>query len=169
MIASLVSALVLTLARYPGDGPVASASRRYVVENETREQASRAGNHHQLFVVERGSGTRSALLEYPRQVTVAWAPDREALAVTNEVGSTQTTMALFVLEGRAFRKLDVGEALYTAFPGLRGELMSYLHVHIELVGWRHDGVEVRLRASAGSGPNVNRKYVVGVDGKAKKV
>jgi hypothetical protein len=168
MIASLLSALVLTLARYPGDGPVASASRRYVVENETREQPSRAGNHHQLFVVERGSGTRRPLLEYRRQVTVAWAPDREAIAVTNEVGSTQTTLALFVLEGDGFRKLDVGEALYASFPGLRGELVPYLHVHLELVGWRRDGVECRLRAYAGTGPNVTRRYVVGLDGKAKR-
>ena len=169
MIASLVSALVLTLARYPGDAPAPSASRRFVVENETREQPSRAGNHYQLFVVEQRSGARRPLLEYPRHVTVAWAPDREALAVTNELGSTQTTMALFVLEGDAFRKLDVGEALYASFPGLRGELVPYLHVHLELVGWRRDGVECRLRAYAGTGPNVSRRYVVGVDGKAKRV
>jgi hypothetical protein len=168
MIASLVSALVLTLARYPGDAPAPSASRRFVVESVSREQPSRAGNHYQLFVVELGSGARRPLLEYPRHVTVVWAPDREALAVTNEVGSTQTTLALFVLEGDAFRKLDVGEALYASFPGLRGELSTYLHVHIELVTWRRDGVECRLRASAGNGPKVSRRYVVGVDGKARR-
>jgi hypothetical protein len=169
MIAGLAVALVLGVAQYPGDAPLASASRRFTVANEDRAEASRAGNHHVLYVVERRSGARRPLLEYPRQVTVAWAPDREALAVTNHVGSTQTTLAVFVLEGDAFRKVDVAEALFAAFPNLRGELAPYLHVHLELVGWRRDGVECRLRAYAGQGPNLARRYAVSGDGRAKRL
>ncbi len=168
MLAVLLATLVLSAARYPGDAPLASASRRFVVADEGPD-AARASGRHVLYVVERRSGARRPLLEYPRQVTVAWAPDREALAVASEVGSTQTTLSVFVLEGQTFRKLEVGEALFTTFPNLRGELAPYLHVHLELVGWRRDGVECRLRAYAGSGPNVSRRYVVSVDGRAKRL
>jgi hypothetical protein len=168
MIATLLAALLLSAAQYPGDAPLSSASRRFTVANEDRTEASKAGNRHALYVVERKSGNRLPLLEYPRQVTVAWAPDREALAVTNHVGSTQTTLSFFVLEGGSFRKVDVAEALFASFPNLRGELAPYLHVHLELVGWRRDGVECRLRASAGTGPNVSRQYLVTANGKAKR-
>jgi hypothetical protein len=169
MISSLALAVVLAAARYPGDAPLASASRRFTVANEDHAEASRAGNRHVLYVVEKTSGARRPLLEYPREVTVTWAPDREALAVTNHVGSTQTTLSVFVLEQDAFRKVDVAEALFTAFPSLRGELAQYLHVHVELVAWRRDGVECRLRASAGTGPNIARRYAVSADGRAKRI
>jgi hypothetical protein len=172
MFASVVTALVLTLtvARYPGDGPKTSASGRFVVANVDLEQKSTTRSHA-LFVTERRTQARKLLLQYPRDVDVAWAPDRDALAVTSRVGSTQTTLALFTVEdGATFRKLDVTEALYAAFPSLRGELNQYLHVHLQLVRWRPGGaVECQLRASAGSGPNVARKYVVGLDGQAKRI
>jgi hypothetical protein len=169
MYAGLLTALVLAVARYPGHAPLASASGRFVVANVELDQ--KTGRFpHALFVTERSSNARKLLLQYPREATVAWAPDRDALAVTTQVGSTQTTLTLFVVEsGAAFRKLDVAEALYAAFPSLRGELSQYLHVHVELVAWHGGGaVDCQLRATAGNGPNISRRYAVTVDGQAKR-
>jgi hypothetical protein len=171
MFASVVTALVLALARYPGDGPAVSASRRFTVSSEDRADP-RARYQHALYVAERGgTNARRVLLEYPRSVSVAWAPDRDVVAVTNHVGSTQSSVSLFVVEpGATFRKVDVAEALYAAFPNLRGELVSYLHVHLELVQWRRDGlVECRLRAYAGAGPELTHRYAVSADGVAKRL
>jgi hypothetical protein len=170
MFPGVVTALVVTLARFPGGPPLASASGRFFVENVDLEGKSSVRSHA-LFVTERQSRERRLLLQYGRDVAVAWAPDRDALAVVNHVGSTQTTLSVFVVEkGAAFRKVDVGDALYAAFPSLRGELTSYLHVHLELVQWRRGGaVECKLRASGGSGPDVSRRYVVGPDGQAKRL
>lgn len=170
MFPGVVTALVVTLARFPGGAPLASASGRFVVENVDLEARS-ASRSHALFVTERPSKARKLLLQYGREVRVAWAPDRDVLAVMNRVGSTQTTVAVFVLEqGGAFRKVDVGDTLYAAFPNLRGELTSYLHVHLEVVQWRRGGgLECRLRASGGSGPDLLRRYLVGLDGKARQL
>jgi hypothetical protein len=166
----VVTALIVTLARFPGGAPQASASGRFLVENVDLEGKS-STRTHALFVTERRSKERRLLLQYGRDVSVAWAPDRDVLAVMNHLGSTQTTLSLFVVEqGGTFRKVDVGDALYAAFPNLRGELTSYLHVHLELVQWRHGGaVECKLRASGGSGKDVSRRYEVNVDGRAKRI
>lgn len=171
MFASMLTALVLALARYPGDGPHASASGRFEVSNRNRDPRSPVGKSHTLIVTERRSSSKRLLLEYPGKVTVVWAPDRDVLAVTNLAGSTQSTVSLFVLEdGASFRKLDVGAALFAAFPNLRGELAPYLHVHLEVIRWRRDGaVECRLVAYAGNGPRVDRRYTVTADGVAKRL
>jgi hypothetical protein len=169
MLAGVVTALVVAVAGFPGGAPLTSASGRFIVENEDRPPDAPARYQHALYVVERRTKERRLLLEYARALTAAWAPDRDALAVTNHVGSTQSTLTVFVLEpGGALRKLDAGEALYAAFPNLRGELVSYLHVHLELVQWQRGGVvECKLRAYAGTGPDLNRRYLVNVDGQAQ--
>jgi hypothetical protein len=170
MFPGVVTALVVTLARFPGGAPQASASGRFVVENVDLDGKS-SQRSHALFVTERESKERRLLLQYARAVSVAWAPDRDAVAVVNHVGSTQTTLSIFLVEqGAAFRRVDVGDALYAAFPNLRGELTSYLHVHLELVQWRRGGsVECRLRASGGSGRDLSRRYAVGLDGQARQL
>lgn len=166
----VVAAIVFTVARFPGGGPLPSASGRLVVENVELEGKS-AARAHALFVTDRATRERKLLLQYARSVAVAWAPDRDALAVMNRVGNTQSTLVIYTMEkGVNYRKTDVAEVLYAAFPNLRGELTSYLHVHLELVQWRRDGgLECRLRASGGSGPDVLRRYLVTRDGKAERL
>jgi hypothetical protein len=169
MDAGIVTALVVALARFPGGAPLASPSGRFVVENEDRNPDAAVRHAHALHLVERRTRERHLLLEYGREVAAAWAPDRDALAITNHVGSTQSTLLVVLVEpGGTLRQVDVGEALYAAFPSLRGELVSYLHVHLELVRWRRGGVvECRLRAYAGSGPELTRRYAVSTDGQAE--
>ena len=166
MNAGVVTALVVALARFPGGAPLASASGRFIVENEDRPPDAPARYLHALYVVEKRTKERRLLLEYARNVTAAWAPDRDAIAVTNHVGSTQSTLSVFLFDhDGTSRRLDAGEALYAAFPNLRGELVSYLHVHLELVQWHRGGVvECKLRAYAGAGKEITRRYLVNVDG-----
>jgi hypothetical protein len=166
MNAGILTAVVVTLARFPGAAPLQSPSGRFVVENEDRPPNTPARYLHALYVTEKRTRERRLLVEYARNVQVAWAPDRDALAVTNHVGSTQSTLTVYLFDrDGASRKLDAAETLYAAFPNLRGELVPFLHVHLALVQWHRGGaVECRLHAYAGTGKDIDRRYLVNVDG-----
>jgi hypothetical protein len=162
-------ALVLAATQYPS-GMTVSQSGRHAIENKDFGEKSVSGNDHALYVVNLSSKKKTLLIEYPHEVALEWAPNREVIAVTNYWTANESTVLLYeIASGKVIDHADVRKVLETAFPKLRRELSKYTHVYLEVIRWHQDGrVECRLSAQAGKGKSIHgRRYLVGLNGKAR--
>jgi hypothetical protein len=167
-------ALVVTLTAatsYPGTlASTASSSGRYTVENVDLDEPTAAGNHHALFLVDHTAPSRGLLMEYGRNVEVSWAPDRDAVAVTEHAGSSDAEVLVFMIEnGRVTRRVALLSLVTAARPELGREVRRHGHRYLDLVRWNDAGrLECRLRANDGGTP-IDARLDIGLDGTVSSI
>ncbi len=123
---------------------------------------------HHLVLEDRGTGRRTPLMPFFRNVRVEWAPSGRHLAVTCRCGSDFSDVMLFDAE-RPSKGMSVTKELQRRVGRL--EVLSNHHAYVESIGWLDDGaLRVRLWGYGEVSPGgVEREYVFELVGKARLV
>lgn len=141
MIRPLVFALLLAASAsdpvsFPGAAEAKDPTGRYAVIG-----AAPTGTHA-LILKDLKAGASQPLQSYGDSATVLWAPDGNAVAVTNRV-NRESSSARVLFPDRLAAPVDLGVELERAFPSM-AERTANRHVYLEAVRWL-DAKTLRFR------------------------
>ncbi len=122
---------------FPGAAEARDPTGRYAVVPAAEGSGGRALD---LRVLKSGRDRR--LLSFDRAASVLWAPDGNALAITERRGSDASALRVFFPE-RPDATVDVGAELALAYPSMP-ERERNRHVYLEAVRWL-DAKTLRFR------------------------
>jgi hypothetical protein len=126
---------------FPGAAEARDPTGRYAVTCVSAENSD-GGGHHDLNLDVLKSSQSRRLLSFGRHATVFWAPDGNALAITDWGGSDFSTIQVFYPE-RPGATVDLGAELSRSFPSLPERERNH-HVYLEAVRWL-DAKTLRFR------------------------
>ena len=132
MIRPLALALLLAApasdpVSFPGAAEAKDPTGRYAVVGAS----SSAG--HALDLRDLKTGASRLLQPYGRSAVVLWAPDGNALAITDRDNREASSARVF-FPARPATVVDLGVELERAFPAM-GERTGNSHVYLEAVRW----------------------------------
>jgi hypothetical protein len=144
MMRPLVFGLLAALAAASASGPVAfpgaaearDPTGRYAVV------AAEPPGSHAVNLRDLKTGAARLLQPYGRSALVLWAPDGNAVAVTDR-DNRDTSSARVFFPDRPTARVDLGAELERAFPAM-GERTGNHHVYLEAVRWL-DAKTLRFR------------------------
>ena len=129
---ALAAAAALDPVAFPGAAEARDPTGRYTVLDATSVGAS--GNEaHALILKNLKTGASQPLQMYGRSAMVLWAPEGNALAITDRAGRDSSTVKIFVLQ-RFATPVDVGAELSRSFPSMP-ERTGNRYVRLEAVRW----------------------------------
>jgi hypothetical protein len=118
--------------QFPGPAHAPDPSGRYdVVYRELPTEAPE--NRHELSLRDTAGGQQRRLLTFGRSAAVLWAPDGNAVAITNWLGSNVSEVTVFFSAGTP-HPIDIDDELSRAFGALP-ERYQNDHVYVEAVRW----------------------------------
>jgi len=123
----LAAAAALDPVAFPGAAEAKDPTGRYTVIGATSAGA------HALSLKDLKTGAAQPLLSYGRSAMVLWAPDGNAVAVTDRV-SRESSSAKVFFPARPGAPVDVGAELDRSFPSMP-ERIGNRHVYLEAVRW----------------------------------
>jgi hypothetical protein len=136
ILALLLVASLSDPVAFPGAAQAKDPSGRYAVIGAAPEGA------HALALRDLKGGAVRPLQSYGRSALVLWAPDGNALAVTDRASRDASSLKVFVPDHLA-APADLGVELERAFPSMP-ERTGNRHVHMEAVRWL-DAKTLRFR------------------------
>jgi hypothetical protein len=141
MIRSLVLALLFAASAadpvsFPGAAEAKDPTGRYAVVGAA------PGGAHALSLKNLKTGAALPLQPYGRSAMVLWAPDGNAVAVTDRVNRESSSAKVFV-PARPGAPVEIGAELDRSFPAMP-ERTGNRHVYLEAVRWL-DAKTLRFR------------------------
>lgn len=128
---------------FPGAAEAKDPTGRYAVVYVAPDAKAVDGGRHQLRLRVEKSGAARHLLSFDSSAAVYWAPDGNALAVTDRRGSAASTVLLYFPQRPGETDLDA-ELAKTLGP--LPERTGNGHVYLEAVRWLNPKtLRVRLR------------------------
>ena len=136
---SAVGSEIRWSTKYPDDArPLVSPNGKFRIVNKDDLNGPLA---HGLFLVQ-GDNNEKPLHEYGRHVRVAWSPSSQNVAVTDFVGSDESTCVLFDIESS--KSIDLASAVPDQARELQAILKNH-HAYTECTKWISSTVvEVRF-------------------------
>jgi len=133
---ALAAAAAVDPVAFPGSTEAKDPTGRYAVIG------SAPGGTHALSLKDLKTGIAQPLLSYGRSAMVLWAPDGNAIAVTDRVNRESSSVKVFV-PARPGAPVEIGAELDRSFPSMP-ERTGNRHVHLEAVRWL-DAKTLRFR------------------------
>lgn len=143
----LVAALALSASKpappkveFPGPGVAADPSGRYLIQWREASYAA----PHELFLFDVHAQTSVLLWEFPRSVSVLWAPGGRRVAVTDFSGSDASDVLVFNVSDPN-SPVRVSSLVERSKGHFKDQLTENHYAYIEAVTWQSDST-LRLRA-----------------------
>jgi hypothetical protein len=127
VLAMLLAASASDPVSFPGAAEAKDPTGRYAVV----ETAPSRG--HALDLRDLKTGASRLLQPYGLAAVVLWAPDGNAVAITDRDNRDASSARVFFPD-RPSATVDLGAELERAFPGM-GERTGNIHVYLEAVRW----------------------------------